>query len=151
MKRDRQAAILRIIREKDIGTQEELAELLRGTGFSVTQATVSRDIRELYLTKVTAGTDRQKYVVMRDNGPGAEEKSIRVLKEGLESVETAQNLVVVRTGVGMAMAVAAAIDALHIDDILGCVAGDDAVLIATKEAAIAEQVRRRIREFIYTT
>ena len=91
MKRDRQTAILRMIREEEIGTQEELAERLRASGYSVTQATVSRDIRELFLTKVTIGGGKQKYTVMREHGPNMEEKYTRVLREGLEDIEAAQN------------------------------------------------------------
>ncbi|MBO5564926.1 MAG: arginine repressor [Lachnospiraceae bacterium] len=148
MKRDRQTAILRMIKDEEIGTQEELAERLRAAGYSVTQATVSRDIRELFLTKVTIGGGRQKYTVMREHGPNMEEKYTRVLREGLEEIVAAQNIVVLKTGVGMAMAVAAAVDAFPIDQIVGSVAGDDTILVVTHSAEEAQIVKKKLEEIL---
>ena len=148
MKRDRQTAILRMIREEEIGTQEELAERLRASGYSVTQATVSRDIRELFLTKVTVGGGKQKYTVMREHGPNMEEKYTRVLREGLEDIVAAQNIVVLKTGIGMAMAVAAAIDAFSIEQIVGSVAGDDTILVVVHNAEEALAVKEKLEEII---
>ncbi len=135
MKTKRQNKILELVAQNSIETQEELAEMLSQAGFQVTQATISRDIRELKLTKVPEG-GKQKYVVLGRSMTQAElqEKYSRILKDALISMDTAQNILVIRTNAGMAMAVAAAIDALHIDSIVGSLAGDDTVFCAVKSA-----------------
>ena len=113
MKKIRQKKIVELIENHDIETQEELAERLRQSGFEVTQATVSRDIRELKLSKVSHGKNKSKYVIFRQDEPQhVEDKYIRVLKDGFVSVDVASKILVVRTGIGMAMAVAMALDAL---------------------------------------
>lgn len=139
MKKQRQGAILEIIRSTDVDTQEELAERLRQQGYRVTQATVSRDIRELKLSKVAAGGGRQKYAVMSQKNQKAEDRYIRALRDGFVSMEPAQNLLVMRTASGMAMAVAAALDSLNLPEMVGCIAGDDTVFAAarSKEEAAA--------------
>ncbi len=139
MKKQRQGTILEIIRSEDVDTQEELAERLRQQGYRVTQATVSRDIRELKLSKVSAGGGRQKYAVMSQKNQKAEDRYIRALRDGFVSMEPAQNLLVVRTASGMAMAVAAALDSLNLPEVVGCIAGDDTVFAAarSKEEAAA--------------
>ena len=139
MKKQRQGAILEIIRSTDVDTQEELAERLRQQGYRVTQATVSRDIRELKLSKVAAGGGRQKYAVMSQKNQKAEDRYIRALRDGFVSMEPAQNLLVMRTASGMAMAVAAALDSLNLPEVVGCIAGDDTVFAAarSKEEAAA--------------
>ena len=139
MKKQRQGTILEIIRSEDVDTQEELAERLRQRGYRVTQATVSRDIRELKLSKVAAGGGRQKYAVMSQKNQKAEDRYIRALRDGFVSMEPAQNLLVVRTASGMAMAVAAALDSLNLPEVVGCIAGDDTVFAAarSKEEAAA--------------
>ncbi len=139
MKKQRQGAILEIIRSADVDTQEELAERLRQQGYRVTQATVSRDIRELKLSKVAAGGGRQKYAVMSQKNQKAEDRYIRALRDGFVSMEPAQNLLVMRTASGMAMAVAAALDSLNLPEVVGCIAGDDTVFAAarSKEEAAA--------------
>ena len=139
MKKQRQETILEIIRSEDVDTQEELAERLRQRGYRVTQATVSRDIRELKLSKVSAGGGRQKYAVMSQKNQKAEDRYIRALRDGFVSMEPAQNLLVVRTASGMAMAVAAALDSLNLPEVVGCIAGDDTVFAAarSKEEAAA--------------
>src|SRR5699024_238044 len=104
---------------------EELAEYLNREGYSVTQATISRDIRELKLTKISTGDGRQKYALMHNQGSEMNEKYLRVLKDGFVSMDMAQNILVVKTVSGMAMAVAAAIDAMHWSEVAGCIAGDD--------------------------
>jgi len=125
MKTKRHNAIIDFIKTREIATQEELLDLLKKSGFDVTQATISRDIRELNLTKVNVG-NRQKYAVIQ-NDEGVSEKYVRVLRDGFVSMFSSGNLVVLRTVVGMAMAVATAIDALEINEIVGCIAGDDTI------------------------
>ena len=109
MKIERHAKIIDLINRYDIETQEELAERLNREGFAVTQATVSRDIRELKLTKISQNGEKQKYAVMAAHSSGMDEKYLRVLKDGFVSMDMAQNILVVKTVAGMAMAVAAAL------------------------------------------
>lgn len=132
MKKIRHNQILDIIAKNDIETQEELASHLKNAGFLVTQATVSRDIRELKLTKVPMGNGKQKYGVLKQEDTHMEDRFIRVLKDGFVSMDMAQNILVVRTVSGMAMAVAAAIDALKFSEVVGCIAGDDTIMIAVR-------------------
>lgn len=132
MKKVRHQQIVDIINKYDIETQEELAGYLKDAGFLVTQATVSRDIRELKLSKVPAGNGKQKYVVLKQDDAHMEDRFIRVLRDGFVSMDMAQNILVVRTVSGMAMAVAAAIDALHFKEVVGCIAGDDTIMIAVR-------------------
>ncbi len=139
MKISRQSKIIELINKYDIETQEELAERLMQDGYNVTQATVSRDIRELKLTKIAVDGGKQKYIVLQKTETGMSEKYTRVLKDGFLSMDMAQNIMVVKTVPGMAMAVAAALDALQISSIVGCIAGDDTVMCAirTSEETIA--------------
>lgn len=132
MKINRHAKILDLINRYDIETQEELAEKLNKEGFSVTQATVSRDIREMKLTKVTTDSGRQVYKVLQAGEVGLNEKYLRVLRDGYLSVDMAQNILVVKTVSGMAMAVAAALDAMKWPEIAGSIAGDDTVMCAVR-------------------
>lgn len=132
MKRIRHNQILDIISRYDVETQEDLAAYLKNAGFIVTQATVSRDIRELKLSKVPAGNGKQKYVALKQEDAYMEDRFGRVLKDGFVSMDMAQNILVVRTVSGMAMAVAAAIDALKFTEVVGCIAGDDTIMIAVR-------------------
>ena len=131
MKVSRQERMIEIIRKYEVGTQEELAERLREAGFSVTQATVSRDIRELKQSKVPTAEGGQKYVVLEQEEGQQGDRFIRVLRDAFSSMEAAQNLLVVRTVSGMAMAAAAALDALKFPEVVGCIAGDDTIFVAT--------------------
>ena len=139
MKKVRHRAIVDIINKYNVETQEELAGYLKAQGYEVTQATVSRDIRELKLSKVPIGSGRQKYVVIKHEEKHMEDKFIRVLKDGFVSMDMAQNILVVKTVAGMAMAVAAAIDAMKLHEVVGSIAGDDTIMIAvrTTEETIA--------------
>ena len=139
MKRTRQSKILELISQYEIETQEELANRLVEAGFQVTQATISRDIRELSLTKVTGINGKSKYaVVMREPSMPAmySGRYARVLEDGMVSITQADNLVVIKTVSGMAMAVAAAIDAMEIDEIAGSIAGDDTIMCAVRTAEL---------------
>ena len=132
MKTVRHAKIIELINRYNIETQEELAERLNQEGFNVTQATVSRDIRELKLMKVAENGEKQKYVVFQNKDTWESEKYIRVLRDGFLSMDMAQNILVIKTVSGMAMAVGAALDALHWNEIVGCIAGDDTVMCAMR-------------------
>ena len=105
MKVNRHAKIIELIGKYHIETQEELADYLNREGFKVTQATVSRDIRDLKLTKIPAENGKQKYALHQESGNGMSEKYIRVLRDGYMSMDMAQNILVIKTVAGMAMAV----------------------------------------------
>lgn len=123
MKTKRQSKMLELIKKHDIETQEELSDYLQKEGYQVTQATVSRDIRELKLTKVAMSNGRQKYVTLTEGTEDLSEKYTRVFHDGFVSMDMAQNILVIKTVSGMAMAVAAALDAMHLHEIVGCIAG----------------------------
>ena len=132
MKVKRHAKIVEIISNHRIETQEELAERLNQEGYKVTQATVSRDIRDLKLTKVPTEGGKQKYAVLQNEQSGQSEKYIRILKDGYVSMDMAQNILVIRTVSGMAMAVATALDGLKLPELVGTIAGDDTIMGAVR-------------------
>ncbi|WP_026507606.1 arginine repressor [Butyrivibrio sp. MC2013] len=146
MKKNRHAKIIEIIGKQEVETQEQLADLLRSEGYDVTQATVSRDIRDLRLTKIQGNSGRQKYCVTDTADEQLQSKYIQVLRSGYVSMECADNLLVIKTVSGMAMAVAAAVDALHIPDVLGCIAGDDTIFAAIRSKEGAVRVISQIME-----
>lgn len=146
MKQERHQAIIRIIAENEIETQEDLLAKLKEEGYHVTQATVSRDMRELKLLKAATSTG-YKYVAPREK---TEQERMphfsRALAESVISVDYAQNLIVVKTYAGMAGAVATCIDSIRSPDIIGCVAGDDAILVVTRDLAKTEELCMCMRE-----
>jgi transcriptional regulator of arginine metabolism len=129
-------------------TQEELADKLREEGFQITQATVSRDIRDLKLTKVATDDGRQKYVVLKATENALKEKYIRIMKDGFVSMDMAMNILVVKTVSGMAMAVAAAIDEMQWHEVVGCIAGDDTVMCAIRTLEDTTSVMEKIRKLV---
>ena len=128
MKKTRPRKIVEIIEKRDVETQEELAGYLKEAGFAVTQATVSRDIRELKLSKVPTGGGKQKYVILKQDDSHMGDKYIRVLRDGFISMDMAQNILVIKTVSGMAMA----LDALKFSEVVGCIAGDDTIMVAVR-------------------
>ncbi len=148
MKVGRQSKIIELINKNDIETQEDLADLLTQAGYNVTQATISRDIRELKLTKISVDDGKQKYIVLNNTETGLSEKFVRVLKDGFVSMDMAQNIIIVKTVSGMAMAVAAALDALHIQGIMGCIAGDDTVMCVIKTTEETIIVMEKLNKLI---
>ena len=147
MKGNRHAKIIELIHKNHIETQEELADYLHREGFNVTQATVSRDIRDLKLTKIPGENGKQRYVI-HQNESLLNEKYIRVLKDGFVSMDMAQNILVVKTVSGMAMAVAAAIDAMKLKEIVGSIAGDDTIMMAVRTVEDTECVMEKIRNML---
>ena len=145
MKSERQSVILDLIAKNDVETQEDLLKLLQKSGYNVTQATISRDIRELMLTKVATETGRQKYAVMNHSRDIAE-KYIRIFHDALVSVDTAGNILVLKTVAGMAMAVAAAIDSMHFEGVVGCIAGDDTIFCAVKTSEETHRLADEIQK-----
>ena len=147
MKLERHSKIVELIGKYDIETQEELAAYLEKEGFQVTQATVSRDIRELRLTKVQTGKGRQKYSLIHQQSP-SDDKYIRILHDSFLSMDMAQNILVIRTVSGMAMAVGAAIDSLNFPEVVGCIAGDDTVMCAIRTLDDTIVLMDKIRKLI---
>ena len=148
VKSERHAKILEIIRKNEVETQEELSDRLEREGFQVTQATVSRDIRELKLTKVAMSNGKQKYAALTEPAEDLSQKYIRVLKDGFASMDMAQNILVVRTVSGMAMAVAAALDALNFHEIVGTIAGDDTIMCAVRSVEENIRLMDRLRKMV---
>lgn len=148
MKKTRHEKIIEIIEKYDVGTQEELADRLKKAGFAVTQATVSRDIRELKLSKVTMAGGSQRYVVLKQENGQMGDKYIRVLQDAFSDVALAQNLLVVKTVSGMAMAVAAALDAMKFPEIVGSIAGDDTIFVAARNVEEAHGLMEKIHSLI---
>ena len=151
MKRERHEVVVDLIHKYDLETLEELAAYLRGEGFDVTQATVSRDIRELNLSKISAGNGRQKYIILQNDDSKLGDKYIRVLRDGFVSMDMAQNILVIKTVQGMAMAVAAAVDAMKFPEVVGCIAGDDTIFAAVKSVADTKSVMERLSDVIQGT
>ena len=148
MKGKRHAKVVELINKHNIETQEELAERLNQEGFQVTQATVSRDIRDLRLTKVPTSTGKQKYIVLRTPDEDLRDKYRRVLQDGYISMDMAQNILVIKTVSGMAMAVAAAIDAMNWNEVVGCIAGDDTIMCAIRTTDDTVNVMDKIRKIV---
>lgn len=148
MKTKRQTKMLELIKKHDIETQEELSDYLQKEGYQVTQATVSRDIRELKLTKVAMSNGRQKYAALTEANEDLSEKYTRVFRDAFVSMDMAQNILVIKTVSGMAMAVAAAIDAMHLHEIVGCVAGDDTIMCAVRSVDDTIAVMSRLRKLV---
>ena len=145
MKKLRQKKIIELVETYDVETQEELAEYLKQAGYQVTQATVSRDIRELKLSKLPAGGGRQKYIFVKQEEAQPGDKYIRVLREGFVSMDMAQNILVIKTVSGMAMAVAAAIDTMRLKEIVGSIAGDDTIMMAVRTVEETKVLMEKIR------
>ena len=145
MKTSRQSKIIEIIQKNEVETQDELSALLEKEGFRVTQATVSRDIRELKLTKIPTVSGRQKYAVITDAPENLSKKYERVLREGFLSMDMAQNILVIKTVSGMAMAVAVALDAMDCNEIVGSIAGDDTIMCAVRTVEDTAALMQRLR------
>ncbi len=130
-KNSRQEMILKLIREQDITTQEELTSLVRESGINTTQATVSRDIKDLGIIKVTLPNKSTKYAVLDRTGDSAPGRLLAVFSNSVRTIENAMNIVVIKTLPGMAQAAASALDSMHLSGIVGTIAGDDTVFVAS--------------------
>ncbi len=144
MKNARQEKILKLISDRVVETQEELSELLKESGFNVTQATVSRDIRELKLVKSVSADGRSRYSRVKHSTDKRESIHSDILAAAVSKVDFAGNITVVKTIAGMAQGAAAAIDSMHSDTIVGCVAGDDTILIVMRSEEAAKQLKEEI-------
>ncbi|MEI6602176.1 MAG: arginine repressor [Clostridia bacterium] len=143
MKHKRQNEVIRIIENYSIETQDELADKLREAGMDVTQATVSRDIKELRLTKVQIENGRYKYAPFSKASSNTYERLLKVFSEAFLMADYASNTVVVKTLSGMANAAASAIDAMNWPFVLGCIAGDDTIMILCRTTENAEELVRK--------
>ncbi len=148
MRNARHAKILEIIAEKEIETQEELCAELAAENFSVTQATVSRDIKELHLFKVRGTQRRFRYATITETEGGISEKMRTLLRDCVESIRVAGNLIVVKTLIGNGGNAGAAIDKINYREVVGSIAGVDAVLVVCESAAEANSVRSKLEALI---
>ncbi|MCM1126587.1 MAG: arginine repressor [Lachnospiraceae bacterium] len=148
MKKSRHQKIKELVEQYQIETQEELADKLTEAGYAVTQATVSRDIRELKLSKIPLGDGHQMYTILEHDDRHLGDKYIRVLKDGFVSMDMAQNILVIKTVSGMAMAVAAAVDAMKFKEIVGSIAGDDTIMMAVRTVEDTQVVMEKLRRAI---
>lgn len=146
MKEKRQNKIREIIETKDIETQDELLSCLIQAGFQTTQATISRDIREMKLTKVSDGNGKQKYTVLQNADTDVLIKYHQVLNAGILNIDYAENMIVIRTVSGMAMAVAAALDNMNLPGVMGCIAGDDTIFCAVRGSQYCKNVIAQIKK-----
>lgn len=152
MKAGRQRKILEIISSQIIETQEELANALKATGYDVTQATVSRDIKELGLIKVPAGENLYRYAVPQENTKVSSSSYYhrleRLFRDSVTNIDDSENLIVIRTLPGTAHAVASCIDHLEWSEILGTVAGDDTILIIVKPKEAVSSVLEKFHKLL---
>lgn len=145
MKESRQKMIVELINEFEIETQEELSRLLLERGYVTTQATISRDIKDLNIKKVPEKNGRAKYAIPAMSGKtGPDSGYLTAIKGTVLSVEAAENIIVVKTAAGMAMAAAAAIDSMNIEHVLGCIAGDDTIMCVVKSVTYVDNVVKEL-------
>ncbi|WP_124099098.1 arginine repressor [Ruminococcus sp. Marseille-P6503] len=147
MKAKRQNMILKLVSEKNISTQEELQQELRSAGFEVTQATVSRDIRELALIKTCCSSGKYKYAVPALKRSSIDRKDsmiLTILSDAVTSVDSALNIVVVKCHVGMAQAVCAKLDNAELDNVVGTIAGDDTIFMLMRSEKDASRLVKEL-------
>ena len=148
MKSKRQERILELITSNEIETQDDMMNLLREEGFAVTQATVSRDLKELKLTKTLTSRGTYRYTRPTHHHIAGNAKFSRAMVDSITKVDYSCNNVVLKTYPGMAQAVASGVDALNLADILGCVAGDDTIIIVTRDEESSAQISEKILEMM---
>jgi len=148
VKPERQLKILEIISQKEIKTQEELSNELKKLGYNVTQATVSRDIKELRLIKTASSTGGYKYATMEKTREGIEERLHKLFTSAVLSMQSANNIIVIKTISGSANTVAVVVDALKNPDIVGCVAGDDTILVVVSSTDAVQNVMDTFQKLI---
>ena len=148
LRAERHEKILELIARKEIETQEELCEELNRENYVVTQATISRDIRDLHLFKVAGIEKKYRYAYIGENEGEVSEKMRNLFKNCVVSVAVAQNLVVVKTMTGNGANAGAVVDKLNLESVVGSVAGDDTLLVVCKDNDSADEVQRRLSEFL---
>ncbi|NJD01373.1 MAG: arginine repressor [Ruminiclostridium sp.] len=148
MKYNRHAKILELIERYNIETQEELADKLKEIGLDVTQATISRDIKELRLIKVMSGDERYRYAPVSHTEGSITNRLLTIFTESFISCDYANNIVIVKTLPGMAQASASAVDSLKWTDIVGTIAGDDTIMVVCRAEKIAEELVNKLNRMI---
>lgn len=147
-KHRRQARIMDLIKNNIVGTQEELADLLRGEGIQVTQATVSRDIKEMQMVKAPTGDGRYRYAMPEERAGPPSERLLRVLRESVVQFDAGENIVVIQTLAATAQSVAEAIDMLHFDEAIGTLAGERTVFVVIRYKNSVPRFLDRLRELL---
>ncbi len=148
MKSERQAAIIDLITRYEIETQEDMIEKLRSAGYEVTQATVSRDIRELKLTKSLSSHGTYRYMKSTARQNAGSVKFNNAVVDSITSVDYAENIIILKTYPGLGMAVASGVDALNLPKILGCIGGDDTIMIVTRDKESAKDISEKIHDLM---
>ena len=149
MKNERQSRILEIIKREDIDTQEMLLDRLEKMGITCTQATISRDIKQLHLIKEPVGRGKYRYAVsIHRNSLNVADKLRTIFRESINSIDYAENIVVIKTMAGLASAAAAAIDGMHITYMVGSLAGDDTALLVMRDKEAAEVFCEEIKDML---
>ena len=149
MKTKRHLKILELVRRQDVETQDALAELLIEEGYEVTQATISRDIKQLRLTKSATQDGRYVYAVSEsDDAETSTGKALGILRDTIKKIDVAQNILVVKTYPGMAQAAAAALDNMELPHLVGSIAGDDTIFLAMRDMQSALDFRREIEAML---
>ncbi|MGN0457654.1 MAG: arginine repressor [Eubacterium sp.] len=148
MKKRRQAKIIELISQNDIETQEELQEMLGEYGYEVTQATISRDIKELRLVKDLSAKGRYIYSTGKKNVENVTHRAGGIFSETIISIDYALNTVVIKCFTGMANAACAAIDSMNLEEILGTIAGDDTIFILCRSEEIAKMFTIKLRKML---
>lgn len=149
MKSSRQERILEIIAEKDVETQSQLIEELQARGVRSTQATLSRDIKELRLVKELTGAGKYRYVAAaKDELSDYDVRLKKIFKESVKSYAVAQNILVIKTMPGLASAACSALDSMNISGVVGTLAGDDTAFIAMKDTASAEEFQHEVEKLL---
>ena len=150
MKSERQNRILELVSKYEIETQEDMMERLREEGYLVTQATVSRDLKELKLTKALTARGTYRYCVTQGRSPAGNLRLNNAMADSITHVDYSMNNVVIKTYPGLAQAVASAVDSLNMHSILGCVAGDDTIILVTRDEASSQELSQKIRDLMKT-
>ena len=148
MKSTRQAAILNLIDKHDIRTQKDLAERLKVQGFTVTQATVSRDIKEMRLLKVLSGMGEYKYATADQAEHSVSDRFVRMFVDSVISIQSAGNIIVIKTLSGSANVAGEAIDSMHWPEILGTLSGDNTIFVIVRDAQDAGDVVKKFYEIL---
>jgi transcriptional regulator of arginine metabolism len=150
MKTQRQNKILEIIGKYEVETQDDLINMLAREGFTVTQATISRDIRELKLSKVLTGRGTYRYIQGGHKTIDVNVKFNNALVDSIQRVDYANNIIVIKTFPGLAPAVATSIDAIHLVEILGSIAGDDTIMVIVRDEESAAEIADKLKNIIKT-
>ena len=149
MKNRRQKAILDMVETKKVRTQDDIAAELKNLGIEVTQATISRDIKQLRLLKVIDAEGRQRYALRKDAAEEMTERQMRIFSDTVLSIEYAQNMVVIKTIAGSASAAAEALDTLQCQEVLGSIAGDNTIFLVTRDEASSREVKDRLSGYLH--